>query len=115
MNDPRIAAQTLLQQDPDWFEDLWLQYWANGGNADKFNFDAYVHRLCTNWISLTCRSLPGHWKTSTDGSKALHLLRQLATKKCRHLTNKSTANYVPGHVKNPSATLLTGFLFGNQF
>lgn len=90
MNDPRIAAQTLLQQDPDWFEDLWLQYWANGGNADKFNFDAYVHRLCTNWISLTCRSLPGHWKTSTDGSKALHLLRQLATKKCRHLTNKST-------------------------
>lgn len=46
MNDPSIAAQTLLQQDPDWFEDLWLQYWANGGNADKFNFDAYVHRLC---------------------------------------------------------------------
>ena len=36
----------MLLQDPDWFEDLWLQYWANGGNADKFNFDAYVHRLC---------------------------------------------------------------------
>ncbi len=46
MNDPRTAAQTMLLQDPDWFEDLWLRYWANGGNADKFDFEAYVHRLC---------------------------------------------------------------------
>jgi hypothetical protein len=45
MKDPRLVAQTMTLQDPDCREDLWLQYWANGGKAGRFEFDAYLHIL----------------------------------------------------------------------
>ncbi len=42
MEDPRAAARALAQQDPGWVYDLWLKYWAHGGSADIFEFDAYL-------------------------------------------------------------------------
>lgn len=45
MEDSRPAARMMVLQDSDCLEDLWLRYWANGGNADKFEFDAYLHGL----------------------------------------------------------------------
>jgi hypothetical protein len=43
MEDLRSVARMMLALDSGWFDDLWLWYWANGGNADKFDFDAYLH------------------------------------------------------------------------
>jgi hypothetical protein len=45
MKNPQLVARTMTLQDASWLEDLWLQYWANGGDADRFDFDAYVHGL----------------------------------------------------------------------
>ncbi|WP_142059495.1 hypothetical protein [Pseudarthrobacter sp. B4EP4b] len=45
MENPKLIARTLALQDASWLEDLWLQYWANGGDGDRFDFDAYVHDL----------------------------------------------------------------------
>lgn len=41
----------MTAQDPSRLGDLWLQYWANGGNADQFEFDAYLHGL-SEWDTL---------------------------------------------------------------
>ena len=43
MIDVRFVARMMLVQDAGWIDDLWLWYWANGGNADKFDFSAYLH------------------------------------------------------------------------
>lgn len=45
MNNPRLIARMMLLDDSEWFDDLWLWYWANGGNAGKFEFDAYLREL----------------------------------------------------------------------
>lgn len=39
MEDPKLVARNMTLQDASWLEDLWLQYWANGGDADRFDFD----------------------------------------------------------------------------
>jgi hypothetical protein len=43
MNDPRQRARDLLEQDSITLERLWVKYWAEGGNADRLELDAYVH------------------------------------------------------------------------
>lgn len=45
MKNPKLVARTMALQDANWLEDLWLQYRANGGDAGRFDFDAYVHGL----------------------------------------------------------------------
>ena len=45
MENPKLIARTMALQDASRLEELWLQYWANGGDADRFDFDAYVHDL----------------------------------------------------------------------
>ncbi|MDQ0118440.1 hypothetical protein J2T22_001618 [Pseudarthrobacter defluvii] len=45
MRNPRLTARIMVKHDPGWLEDIWLRYWANGGSADKFDFDAYLHGL----------------------------------------------------------------------
>lgn len=35
----------MLLHDTEWLDELWLWYWANGGNADKFEFEALLHGL----------------------------------------------------------------------
>ncbi|MBT2588415.1 hypothetical protein [Arthrobacter sp. ISL-95] len=44
MNDPRQRARDLLEHDSSiTLERLWIKYWAEGGNADPLELDAYVH------------------------------------------------------------------------
>lgn len=46
MEDPRRTALNLIEQDNWHLHELWLRYWANGGQAEQFEFDAYLHRAC---------------------------------------------------------------------
>ncbi|MFJ6347180.1 hypothetical protein ACIQH9_20290 [Pseudarthrobacter oxydans] len=43
MQDPQLSARNLISQDEQALWDLWLRYWANGGNAQLIEFDAYIH------------------------------------------------------------------------
>lgn len=43
MDDPRRTALNLIEQDDGYLHELWLRYWANGGQAEQFEFDAYLH------------------------------------------------------------------------
>jgi hypothetical protein len=43
MDDPRLAARTMIEQNEGNLWELWLLYWANGGDAKLFEFEAYVH------------------------------------------------------------------------
>ncbi|KUM36435.1 MULTISPECIES: hypothetical protein [unclassified Arthrobacter] len=43
MSDPRQTARNLLEQDGFTLEQLWIKYWAEGGNANALELDAYVH------------------------------------------------------------------------
>lgn len=43
MQDPRLAARSLIAQDRFALWQLWLRYWGNGGNAQLMEFDAYIH------------------------------------------------------------------------
>jgi hypothetical protein len=43
MEDARLAARTMIEQDEGILWELWLLYWANGGDAKLFEFEAYVH------------------------------------------------------------------------
>jgi hypothetical protein len=45
VNELRFVARMMLMQDVGWIDDLWLWYSANGGNADKLDFSAYLHGL----------------------------------------------------------------------
>ncbi|MBT2515526.1 hypothetical protein [Arthrobacter sp. ISL-30] len=45
MRNPQQVAQMMLLQDCGWLDDLWLRYWANGGSAGIFEFDAFLHGL----------------------------------------------------------------------
>lgn len=42
MEDSRETARALVQQHEITLDDLWAWYWANGGNAKPFDFDAYL-------------------------------------------------------------------------
>lgn len=42
MNDPRQRARVLLDRDSITLEKLWIRYWAEGGNADPLELDAYI-------------------------------------------------------------------------
>ncbi|MFC8523938.1 MULTISPECIES: hypothetical protein [Micrococcaceae] len=35
----------MLQQNTASIEQLWLRYYANGGNADPLEFEAYIYGL----------------------------------------------------------------------
>jgi len=35
----------MVQQDKTSIDHLWLRYFANGGNADPVDFEAYLHGL----------------------------------------------------------------------
>jgi len=43
MSDPRQTARNLLRRNSVTLELLWLRYWAEGGDATAFEFDAYLH------------------------------------------------------------------------
>ena len=45
MNDPRQTALEMVQQDKTSIDDLRIRYFANGGNADPVDFEAYIHCL----------------------------------------------------------------------
>jgi hypothetical protein len=45
MEDPRRTALSLIEQDDWYLHELWLRYWANGGQAQQFEFDAYLHGI----------------------------------------------------------------------
>lgn len=45
MEDPRLTALNLIQQDKNYLDELWLKYWANGGSAGSVEFEAYLHGL----------------------------------------------------------------------
>lgn len=45
MNDPRQTALEMVRQDKTSIDDLWIRYFANGGNADPVDFEAYIHGL----------------------------------------------------------------------
>lgn len=42
MEDPRGTARNLLRSRAIGLDDLWIRYWAHGGNAPAFELDAYV-------------------------------------------------------------------------
>lgn len=43
MEDPRRTARALMEQHVLSLDDLWMQYWANGGNVPALEFDAYLN------------------------------------------------------------------------
>lgn len=43
MEDPRLTARKMIEQDDTSLNQLWLSYWANGGDAQPLEFEAYVH------------------------------------------------------------------------
>lgn len=45
MADPRQAALHMLQQNETDVFTIWLRYFANGGNADELDFEAYIYGL----------------------------------------------------------------------
>ena len=45
MEDPRITARYLIRNRTIDLEDLWLRYWAQGGNAPVLELDAYVFEI----------------------------------------------------------------------
>ncbi|AMM31611.1 hypothetical protein SA2016_0925 [Sinomonas atrocyanea] len=42
MEDPRLLARRMVGQDPACINDLWLRYWANGGDVHRAEFDAHL-------------------------------------------------------------------------
>ncbi|GAA2862646.1 hypothetical protein [Paenarthrobacter ilicis] len=42
MEDSRETARTMVLEHDIAIEDLWTWYWANGGNARPWDFDAYL-------------------------------------------------------------------------
>jgi len=45
MDDPRRTARNLIRSRTIDLEDLWIKYWAHGGNAPIFELDAYVFEI----------------------------------------------------------------------
>ncbi|GGI02771.1 hypothetical protein GCM10007170_45270 [Arthrobacter liuii] len=45
MEDPRLTARVMLEFNDTTLDELWLWYWAYGGEAEPFEFDAYLHGL----------------------------------------------------------------------
>ncbi|MBT2566962.1 hypothetical protein J7I84_10745 [Arthrobacter sp. ISL-85] len=45
MGNSQQVARVMVLQDPGWLEELWLRFWANGGSAGIFEFDAFLHGL----------------------------------------------------------------------
>jgi hypothetical protein len=45
MVDPRQEARSLIKQNIISLEGLWLRYWGQGGNADPFDFDAFLYEI----------------------------------------------------------------------
>ncbi|MEE9098381.1 hypothetical protein [Pseudarthrobacter phenanthrenivorans] len=45
MEDPRETARGMVQQDHVSIDCLWLRYFANGGDADPLDFEAYIYGL----------------------------------------------------------------------
>lgn len=45
MEDPRLMARILLQQEELAVIDLWILYWNHGGDCDPFDFDAFIHDM----------------------------------------------------------------------
>ncbi|MBT2588372.1 hypothetical protein [Arthrobacter sp. ISL-95] len=43
MTDPRHTARNLIEQQAVSLDRLWVWYWAEGGNAPTFEFDAFLH------------------------------------------------------------------------
>ncbi|WP_311212471.1 MULTISPECIES: hypothetical protein [unclassified Arthrobacter] len=42
MEDSRQTARALVMEHEVTLDDLWAWYWANGGNARPWDFDAYL-------------------------------------------------------------------------
>lgn len=45
MEDLRLLARILLQQEELAPIDLWILYWNHGGDCDPFDFDAFIHDM----------------------------------------------------------------------
>lgn len=45
MNDPREGARDLLEQNAITIKSLWVRYWAHGGNATLFEFEAGLYEI----------------------------------------------------------------------
>ena len=45
MEDPRLTARNLIELDESYLQDLWVRYWANGGEAQLLEFEAYLHGM----------------------------------------------------------------------
>ncbi|WP_457964669.1 hypothetical protein M1E17_00480 [Arthrobacter sp. D1-29] len=43
MEDPRLTARRLIEQDARYLRELWLSYWSNGGEAQLLEFESYLH------------------------------------------------------------------------
>ena len=43
MNNPSERALKLIEQQAITLDELWIQYWANGGNARPFELEAFLY------------------------------------------------------------------------
>lgn len=43
VEDPRLTARLMIEHDEADVYDLWLQYFANGGNALQFEFETFLY------------------------------------------------------------------------
>lgn len=46
VDDPRLTARSMIEQDETDVDELWLRYFANGGNAQPLEFEAMLYGLC---------------------------------------------------------------------
>ncbi|RKO21593.1 hypothetical protein D7Z96_16010 [Pseudarthrobacter phenanthrenivorans] len=45
VEDPRTTALELIARDEHYLDDLWVRYWANGGEAKRLDFEAFLYRI----------------------------------------------------------------------
>lgn len=43
MEDPRRTVLNLIDLGGWTVQDVWVMYWSQGGEAEQFEFDAYLH------------------------------------------------------------------------
>ncbi|MDQ0664448.1 hypothetical protein QFZ35_002946 [Arthrobacter ulcerisalmonis] len=46
MEDPRVTARAMIGHGEIDVNQLWLRYFANGGNALAFEFESFLYGVC---------------------------------------------------------------------
>jgi hypothetical protein len=45
VEDPRLTARSMIEQNETDVDELWLRYFANGGSALHFEFESFLYQV----------------------------------------------------------------------